>query len=94
MPCHAILLPSNPHPPNPNPKPPLKHPPIPPKQQGQKLLRAKRPDGLEQAIASRDDPNFFRTVYDAVNDRTVVLSDRCVRLVFFGGCVRWMFTYV
>lgn len=40
-------------------------------------MRAKRPDGLEQAIASRDDPNYYRTVYDAVNDRTVVLSDRC-----------------
>lgn len=25
---------------------------------------------------SRDDPNYYRTVYDAVNDRTVVLSDR------------------
>ena len=47
-------------------------------QQGKKLLRAKRPDGLEEAIASRDDPNYYRTVYDAVNDRTVVLSDRCV----------------
>jgi hypothetical protein len=35
---------------------------------------------LEQAIASRDDPNYYRTVYDAVNDKTVVLSDRCVRM--------------
>ena len=39
-------------------------------------MRRKGPDGLERAIASRDDPNYYRTVYDAVNDRTVVLSDR------------------
>jgi hypothetical protein len=30
---------------------------------------------------SRDDPNYYRTVYDAVNDRTVVLSDRDLELI-------------
>ena len=39
--------------------------------QGRKVARAAGKGGLAAAIASRDDPNFARTVYDALNDREV-----------------------
>jgi ribosome biogenesis protein ERB1 len=40
-----------------------------------------RGDGLDRYLASKDDPNFRRTVYDAKNDREVVLSDRQLELI-------------
>ena len=40
-----------------------------------------RGDGLDRYLASKDDPNFRRTVYDAKNDREVVLSDRQLDLI-------------
>ena len=47
-----------------------------------------RGDGLDRYLASKDDPNFRKTVYDAKNDREVVLSDRqmdLIRNILAGG---------
>ena len=48
---------------------------------GKKLQKATRGDGLDRYLASQDDPNYRRTVYDAYNDREVVLSDRQMLLI-------------
>ena len=40
-----------------------------------------RGDGLDRYLASKDDPNYRRTVYDAKNDREVVLTDRQMELI-------------
>ena len=48
---------------------------------GKKLQKASRGDGLDRYLASQDDPNYRRTVYDAYNDREVVLSDRQMLLI-------------
>eukprot|EP00953_Heterococcus_sp_UTEX-ZZ885_P023178 12759-Heterococcus_DN1.PRE.2 len=48
---------------------------------GAKVMKGPVIDGVDAALAARDDPNFTRTVYDAYNDRRVVLSDRELELV-------------
>ena len=48
---------------------------------GKRLQKASRGDGLDRYLASQDDPNYRRTVYDAYNDREVVLSDRQMLLI-------------
>lgn len=48
---------------------------------GKKIVRKNAPDTIDQAIAARDDPNFSRTIYDAYNDRQIVLSDRDMELI-------------
>ena len=48
---------------------------------GKRIARSSRGDGLERALANEDDPNFSRTVYDAYNDREIVLSDRDLLLI-------------
>ena len=48
---------------------------------GKKIARRARGDGLDRYLDSKDDPNFRRTVYDAKNDREVVLSDRQMELI-------------
>ena len=48
---------------------------------GEKLVKASRGDGLDRYLASQDDPNYRKTVYDAYNDREVVLSDRQLTLI-------------
>ncbi|KAG5179348.1 NUC169 domain-containing protein [Tribonema minus] len=48
---------------------------------GKQILKGPAMDGVDAALAASDDPNFSRTVYDAYNDRRVVLSDRELELV-------------
>ena len=50
---------------------------------GKRIARkvSARGDGLDRYLASKDDPNYRRTVYDAKNDREVVLSDRQMELI-------------
>jgi ribosome biogenesis protein ERB1 len=36
---------------------------------GAKVMKGPVMDGVDAALAARDDPNFTRTVYDAYNDR-------------------------
>lgn len=48
---------------------------------GKKIMKQNAGDTIDQAIAARDDPNYSRTVYDAYNDRKVVLSDRDLELL-------------
>lgn len=36
---------------------------------GQRILKGPAMDGLDTALAAKDDPNYMRTVYDAYNDR-------------------------
>ena len=37
--------------------------------------------GIDAALAAQDDPNWSRTIYDAYNDREIVLSDRDLMLI-------------
>ncbi|KAF0701117.1 Aste57867_8414 [Aphanomyces stellatus] len=48
---------------------------------GQKIIKQNKTDGIDDAIAAKDDPNYGRTVYDAYNDRKVVLSDRELEII-------------
>jgi ribosome biogenesis protein ERB1 len=48
---------------------------------GKRLQKSSRGDGLDRYLASQDDPNYRRTVYDAYNDREVVLTDRQMQLI-------------
>jgi hypothetical protein len=48
---------------------------------GERIGRSKHKDGLESAIADHDDPQSKRTVYDALNDREVVLSERDIEII-------------
>ena len=43
---------------------------------GQKIIRKKGRSEIDEALAKKDDPMYFRTVYDAVNDKEHVLTDR------------------
>jgi ribosome biogenesis protein ERB1 len=48
---------------------------------GNKILRKKRKDALDNLIARHDDPNYIRTVYDEMNDKEVVLNNRELQLI-------------
>jgi ribosome biogenesis protein ERB1 len=48
---------------------------------GKKIIKTPRLDGVDAALAAADDPNYWRTVYDAYNDREVVLTDRDLQLI-------------
>ncbi|OQS04127.1 hypothetical protein THRCLA_03604 [Thraustotheca clavata] len=48
---------------------------------GQKIIKKNKGDGIDDAIAAKDDPNYARTVYDAYNDRKVVISDRDLEII-------------
>ncbi|KAJ0407831.1 hypothetical protein P43SY_008292 [Pythium insidiosum] len=49
---------------------------------GKKIMRSNAAgDGIDNAIAAKDDPNYDRTVYDAYNDRKIVISDRDLELI-------------
>eukprot|EP01116_Phalansterium_solitarium_P006408 TRINITY_DN18705_c0_g1_i1.p1 TRINITY_DN18705_c0_g1~~TRINITY_DN18705_c0_g1_i1.p1 ORF type:complete len:712 (+),score=309.47 TRINITY_DN18705_c0_g1_i1:23-2137(+) len=43
---------------------------------GEKIMKpvGAKKDGMDEFLAKNDDPNYWRTVYDAVNQRDVVLS--------------------
>jgi len=43
---------------------------------GKKVERKQGMDAVERFLASKDDPYYRRTVYDAKNDRSIVLTDR------------------
>ncbi|KAL9649115.1 hypothetical protein ABK040_008492 [Willaertia magna] len=49
--------------------------------QGKKIFRKKQKDALDHLIARHDDPNYIRTVYDEVNDREVVLSNKDLQTI-------------
>ena len=49
---------------------------------GQPIAKKDKVSGLDRAIAGQDDPNLAkRTVYDALNDTEVVLSDRDLEII-------------
>ncbi|TMW64723.1 hypothetical protein Poli38472_011603 [Pythium oligandrum] len=49
---------------------------------GKKIMKSNAAgDGIDNAIAAKDDPNYDRTVYDAYNDRKIVLSDRDMEII-------------
>ena len=48
---------------------------------GEKIVKRKGKDRIDQALANRDDPSSLRTVYDMYNDREVVLSERDLELI-------------
>merc|ERR1712146_815959 len=48
---------------------------------GNKWMKGKECTPMEEALAKKDDPNYFRTVYDAVNDKEIVLTDRDLEIV-------------
>lgn len=43
--------------------------------EGKKILKTARRDQIEEFLAKTDNPNYWRTLYDSVNDREVVLTD-------------------
>ncbi|KYR03117.1 WD40 repeat-containing protein [Tieghemostelium lacteum] len=47
---------------------------------GQKIMKAEAKDSLDRFL-DQTDPNFWRTVYDKVNDKKVVLSDEDMALL-------------
>ncbi|KAF1336193.1 Ribosome biogenesis protein bop1-like, partial [Globisporangium splendens] len=50
--------------------------------EGKKILKSNAGgDGIDNAIAAKDDPNYERTVYDAYNDRKIVVSDRDMEII-------------
>lgn len=49
---------------------------------GKKIMKSNAEgDGIDNAIAAKDDPNYDRTVYDAYNDRKIVLTDREMEII-------------
>lgn len=48
---------------------------------GEKIIRKKGGDRLDNAIANKDDPSSMHTVYDMYNDRHVVLSERDLQII-------------
>ncbi|KAG1688024.1 hypothetical protein DVH05_004434 [Phytophthora capsici] len=48
---------------------------------GKKIMKSNNGDGIDDAIAAKDDPNYDRTVYDAYNDRKIVISDRDMEII-------------
>ncbi|TYZ60537.1 hypothetical protein PybrP1_003070 [[Pythium] brassicae (nom. inval.)] len=50
--------------------------------EGKKILKSNAGgDGIDMAIAAKDDPDYERTVYDAYNDRKIVVSDRDMEII-------------
>ncbi|CAH0489408.1 unnamed protein product [Peronospora farinosa] len=49
--------------------------------EGKKIIKSNNGDGIDDAIAAKDDPNYDRTVYDAYNDRKIVVSDRDMEII-------------
>ncbi|CAI5723856.1 unnamed protein product [Peronospora destructor] len=49
--------------------------------EGKKIIKSNNGDGIDNAIAAKDDPNYDRTVYDAYNDRMIVVSDRDMEII-------------
>ncbi|CAH0517998.1 unnamed protein product [Peronospora belbahrii] len=49
--------------------------------EGKKIMKSNNGDGIDNAIAAKDDPNYDRTVYDAYNDRKIVVSDRDMEII-------------
>jgi len=47
---------------------------------GTKVMRGKTKDGLDAAL-ERDNPEFYRTIYDAYNGKEVVLSERDMEII-------------
>ncbi|EGZ28296.1 hypothetical protein PHYSODRAFT_248457, partial [Phytophthora sojae] len=48
---------------------------------GKKIMKSNNGDGIDNAIAAKDDPNYDRTVYDAYNDRKIVVSERDMEII-------------
>ena len=48
---------------------------------GGKLGRKAKGDAIDQFLERRDNPNFHRTVYDALNDESIVLSDKELSII-------------
>jgi ribosome biogenesis protein ERB1 len=48
---------------------------------GNKIFKKKRGDALDNLIARHDDPNYIRTVYDELNDREYVLSNKDLQTI-------------
>jgi ribosome biogenesis protein ERB1 len=44
-------------------------------------LKSQRRDEIEEFLAKTDDPNYWRTIYDSVNDRDVVLTDKQISIL-------------
>uniref|UniRef100_M4B711 Ribosome biogenesis protein BOP1 homolog n=1 Tax=Hyaloperonospora arabidopsidis (strain Emoy2) TaxID=559515 RepID=M4B711_HYAAE len=49
--------------------------------EGKRIMKSSNGDGIDNAIDAKDDPNYDRTVYDAYNDRKIVLSDRDMEII-------------
>eukprot|EP00698_Gefionella_okellyi_P006067 TRINITY_DN15535_c0_g1_i1.p1 TRINITY_DN15535_c0_g1~~TRINITY_DN15535_c0_g1_i1.p1 ORF type:complete len:633 (+),score=135.99 TRINITY_DN15535_c0_g1_i1:64-1899(+) len=48
---------------------------------GKALMRKQRKDALEQLVARSDNPEFWRTVYDEMNDEETVISDSEINML-------------
>ncbi|DBA02708.1 TPA: LOW QUALITY PROTEIN: hypothetical protein N0F65_010533 [Lagenidium giganteum] len=49
---------------------------------GNKIIKSNvGADGIDNAIAAKDDPDYKRTVYDAYNDRKIVISQRDIEII-------------
>nr|CCA19917.1 conserved hypothetical protein [Albugo laibachii Nc14] len=48
---------------------------------GQKLIKSKNADNIDNVLSTHDDPEYNRTVYDAYNDRKIVLSEREIEII-------------
>ncbi|KAG3121389.1 Ribosome biogenesis protein [Phytophthora idaei] len=48
---------------------------------GKKIMKSNNGDGIDDAIAAKDHPNYDRTVYDAYNDRKIAISDRDMEII-------------
>jgi len=48
---------------------------------GNKILRKKKKDSLDNLIARHDDPNYIRTVYDELNDKEHVLNNKTLQMI-------------
>jgi ribosome biogenesis protein ERB1 len=48
---------------------------------GKKIIKSNTGDTIDNAIAVKDDPNYNRTVYDAYNDKKIILSDRELEVI-------------
>ena len=51
--------------------------------EGKKIAKSKTGPaaGLAAMLAAKDDPNYRRTIYDSLNDREIVLSDRDLEII-------------
>eukprot|EP00026_Physarum_polycephalum_P003447 Phypoly_transcript_03458.p1 GENE.Phypoly_transcript_03458~~Phypoly_transcript_03458.p1 ORF type:complete len:809 (+),score=171.03 Phypoly_transcript_03458:210-2429(+) len=49
--------------------------------EGNKIMRSAKGDSLDNFLKQEDDPNFWRTIHDKLNDKSIVLSDEQLELV-------------